>query len=129
MEDNKALEAPSNAAQLWKIRHSASHVMATAVLQIFPDARLAIGPPIDNGFYYDFELPRPLTPDDLEEIEAAVLRDLRRSPPTVGIAADGAVHRTLGWRAYMRSCELRERISHHHRTRICDGTRRPAFGL
>ncbi len=70
MEDNKALEAPSNAAQLWKIRHSASHVMATAVLEMFPDARLAIGPPIDNGFYYDFELPRPLTPDDLEEIEA-----------------------------------------------------------
>lgn len=66
---------------------------------------------------------------DLAGIEAGVLRYLRHSPPTVGIAADGAVHRTLGWRAYMRSCELRERINHHHRTRICDGTRRPAFGL
>ena len=55
--------------QLYKIRHSAAHVMAQAVLQIFPDAGIAIGPPIDDGFYYDFDLPRALTPDDLAEIE------------------------------------------------------------
>ncbi len=51
------------------IRHSASHVMAAAVLQMFPDARIAIGPSIENGFYYDFELPRPLKKDDFPEIE------------------------------------------------------------
>ena len=51
------------------IRHSASHVMAAAVLQMFPDAKIAIGPSIENGFYYDFELPRPLKKDDFPEIE------------------------------------------------------------
>ncbi|HEX9017194.1 MAG TPA: threonine--tRNA ligase, partial [Chloroflexota bacterium] len=51
------------------MRHSASHVMAEAVQHIFPDARYGVGPAIENGFYYDMELPRPLTPDDLEKIE------------------------------------------------------------
>ncbi len=55
---------------LHRLRHSASHVMAHAVLEKFPDAKFAIGPPIENGFYYDFDLPRPLTPEDLEAIEA-----------------------------------------------------------
>jgi len=50
------------------LRHSASHVMAEAVLKLFPDAKLGIGPAIENGFYYDFDLPRPLTPEDLEVI-------------------------------------------------------------
>jgi threonyl-tRNA synthetase len=51
------------------MRHSASHVLAEAVLSIFPDAKFAIGPAIEDGFYYDFELPRPLTPEDLPVIE------------------------------------------------------------
>ena len=51
------------------MRHSASHVMAEAVLSIFPDAKFAIGPAIEDGFYYDFDLPRPLTPEDLPVIE------------------------------------------------------------
>jgi len=58
--------------QLYLIRHSTSHVMAQAVLEKFPEAKIAIGPPIENGFYYDFDLPRPLTPDDLVEIEACM---------------------------------------------------------
>jgi threonyl-tRNA synthetase len=55
---------------LHRLRHSVSHVMAQAVLEEFPEGKIAIGPPIENGFYYDFDLPRPLTPEDLEEIEA-----------------------------------------------------------
>src|SRR5215212_5303165 len=51
------------------MRHSAAHVMAEAVLELFPTAKLGIGPAIADGFYYDFDLPRPLTPDDLEAIE------------------------------------------------------------
>ena len=51
------------------MRHSAAHVMAEAVLDLFPGAKLGIGPAIADGFYYDFELPRPLTPDDLATIE------------------------------------------------------------
>ena len=55
--------------ELARMRHSAAHLMAEAVLEVFPDAKLGIGPAIENGFYYDFDLPRPLTPDDLKEIE------------------------------------------------------------
>jgi threonyl-tRNA synthetase len=55
---------------LHRLRHSVSHVMAQAVLEKFPEGNVAIGPPIENGFYYDFDLPRSLTPEDLEEIEA-----------------------------------------------------------
>jgi threonyl-tRNA synthetase len=54
---------------LHRLRHSASHVMAQAVLEKFPEGKVAIGPPIESGFYYDFDLPRSLTPEDLEEIE------------------------------------------------------------
>ena len=56
-------------SDLYKIRHSAAHVMAQAVLEMFPEGKIAIGPPIEDGFYYDFDLPRPLTPEDLEAIE------------------------------------------------------------
>ncbi len=52
------------------LRHSTSHIMAEAVLHLFPGAKFAIGPAIEDGFYYDFDLPRPLTPEDLEVIEA-----------------------------------------------------------
>jgi threonyl-tRNA synthetase len=54
---------------LYKIRHSAAHVMAQAVLEMFPDGKISIGPPVENGFYYDFDLPRNLTPEDLQAIE------------------------------------------------------------
>ena len=54
------------------IRHSASHIMAEAVMSLFPGVKLGIGPSIDDGFYYDFELPRALTPEDLPHIEDAM---------------------------------------------------------
>jgi threonyl-tRNA synthetase len=58
-------------SHLYRVRHSAAHVMAQAVMEMFPgEAKIAIGPPIEDGFYYDFDLPRPLTPEDLEKIEA-----------------------------------------------------------
>jgi len=56
------------------MRHSCSHLMAMAVLQMFPKAKLAIGPAIENGFYYDFELDRPLTPMDLKKLEKNMFR-------------------------------------------------------
>ncbi|TVR04398.1 MAG: threonine--tRNA ligase [Deltaproteobacteria bacterium] len=75
MSEESAAPAPlSHAERLWRIRHSCAHVMAQAVQEIFPEAKLAIGPPISDGFYYDFDLPRPLTPDDLEEIEERMKR-------------------------------------------------------
>ena len=56
-------------SNLYKVRHSSAHVMAQAVIEMFPDGKVAIGPPIDDGFYYDFDLPRALTPEDLEILE------------------------------------------------------------
>jgi threonyl-tRNA synthetase len=52
------------------LRHSTAHVLATAVRELFPDAKIGFGPAIEDGFYYDFEVPRPFTPEDLEQIEA-----------------------------------------------------------
>ena len=54
---------------LYKVRHSAAHIMAQAVVEMFPEAKYTIGPPVENGFYYDFDLPRNLTPEDLQQIE------------------------------------------------------------
>ena len=68
---------------LRKMRHSAAHVMAEAVLGIFPEAKLAIGPPIADGFYYDFDLPRPLTPDDFPEIERRMQERIAAKSPFV----------------------------------------------
>jgi len=63
-------EQPSAEEKLEMMRHSTSHVMAGAVQSIFPGAKFGIGPAIKDGFYYDFDLPRPLIPDDLPVIEA-----------------------------------------------------------
>ncbi len=67
--------------ELYKRRHSLAHVMAEAVLQIFPTAQIAIGPPVEDGFYYDFELPRSLTPEDLPLIEEKMREILASGAP------------------------------------------------
>ena len=69
--------------RLERLRHSASLVMAEAVLAMFPDAKLAIGPPIDTGLYYDFDLPRPLTMEDLQVIEERMRESIARDHPFV----------------------------------------------
>src|SRR5437870_8979108 len=51
------------------LRHSSAHVLATAVRQLFPHAKIGFGPPIEDGFYYDFDIGRPFTPEDLQQIE------------------------------------------------------------
>jgi threonyl-tRNA synthetase len=60
--------------ELATMRHSAAHLMAEAVQELIPEVKFAIGPAIENGFYYDMDLPRPLTPDDLASIEESMLR-------------------------------------------------------
>jgi threonyl-tRNA synthetase len=72
------------AEQLRRQRHSAAHVLAEAVLELFPDAKYAIGPPIENGFYYDFDLPRTLTPDDLVTLEQRMRETIERDVPIEG---------------------------------------------
>jgi threonyl-tRNA synthetase len=66
-----------------KLRHSAAHVMAEAVLELFPGAKFGIGPAIDNGFYYDFDLPRALTPEDLAQISEGIKASIQAKKPFV----------------------------------------------
>jgi threonyl-tRNA synthetase len=73
----------AHAYELARMRHSAAHLMAEAVLELFPDAKFGIGPAIEHGFYYDFDLPRPLTPDDLEEIERRMAANREKQEPFV----------------------------------------------
>src|SRR3972149_3341156 len=69
--------------KLETMRHSASHVMAEAVQSMFPEAKFGIGPAIEDGFYYDFELPRNLTPEDLPLIEAKMKEIIRAKSPFI----------------------------------------------
>src|SRR5690242_13663848 len=61
---------------LYVLRHSAAHLLAEAVLRLHPGTRIAIGPPIEGGFYYDFEFPEPIAEEDLEAIEAEMRREV-----------------------------------------------------
>lgn len=70
MSDRKTLEERQQMTELERLRHSCAHVMATAILRIWPDAQFAYGPPIENGFYYDFDMKHRITPEDFEKIEA-----------------------------------------------------------
>src|SRR3972149_1195880 len=70
-----------NEDRLYRMRHSCAHVMAEAVLELFPGAKFAIGPPIEHGFYYDLDLPRPLAPEDLGVIEERMHRSIDANYP------------------------------------------------
>ena len=61
------------------LRHSTAHVMAQAVQQLWPEAKLGIGPPIDNGFYYDFDVETPFVPEDLVKIESAMRKIIKEN--------------------------------------------------
>ena len=70
-------------SQLYRIRHSAAHVMAEAVLEFYPQTKYTIGPPVENGFYYDFDLPQPITLEDLEKIEKRMRQIIAGGHPFV----------------------------------------------
>jgi threonyl-tRNA synthetase len=70
------------------LRHSAAHVLATAVRELFPGAGIGFGPPIEDGFYYDFEVPRPFTPEDLERIESRMSQVAKADYPFVREVVD-----------------------------------------
>src|SRR4029450_6757851 len=91
-DDGDLLDAPERgsatelmdhgaAGELGPMRHSAAHVLAEAVLDLFPGTKLGIGPVIEDGFYYDFLLPRPLTPDDLPRIEERMRGSIEADHP------------------------------------------------
>ena len=76
----------------WTFRHTASHIMAQAVKRLYPNAKLAIGPAVDDGFYYDFDIDEKFTPDDLKKIEAEIERLEARSEELDVLLADEAVY-------------------------------------
>src|SRR5437773_4272524 len=67
--------------ELERIRHSCAHVMATAILRLWPDAQFASGPPVETGFYYDVELSHRISPEDFEKIEAEMKKEIKANHP------------------------------------------------
>lgn len=101
LQDNVELEIVTFDSDEGKevYRHTASHVMAQAVKRLFPEAKLAIGPAIEDGFYYDFDSPRPFVPDDLEKIEAEMQKIIDADLPIKRseIAKNEAIERFKKW--------------------------------
>jgi threonyl-tRNA synthetase len=82
-------------SELARMRHSCAHVMADAVTQLYPGAKLSIGPSIENGFYYDFDLPKPISTDDLPAIEARMREIVAQKAPFVRSEVSAAEARKL----------------------------------
>src|SRR6059058_4449634 len=80
-EDRKTLEQRATMTDIERLRHSASHVLATAILKIWPEAQFAAGPPVENGFYYDVDLPHRISPEDFENIEAEMKKEIKANHP------------------------------------------------
>jgi len=75
--ERKTLDDRAKMTELERIRHSCAHVMATAILRLWPDAQFAYGPPVENGFYYDLECSHRISPEDFEKIEAEMKKEIK----------------------------------------------------
>src|SRR5256714_5536216 len=80
-DKRKTLEQRAQMTDLEQLRHSASHVLATAILKIWPEVQFAAGPPVENGFYYDVDLSHRISPDDFEKIEAEMKKEIKANHP------------------------------------------------
>jgi threonyl-tRNA synthetase len=79
--ERKSPDQRARMSDLERLRHSCAHVMATAILRLWPDAQFAYGPPVDNGFYYDLECSHRITPEDFPKIEQEMLKEIRADHP------------------------------------------------
>ena len=73
----KSLEQRAQMTELERLRHSCAHVMAMAILRLWPEAQFAYGPPVENGFYYDVELDHRIAPEDFPAIEAEMKKEIK----------------------------------------------------
>ena len=80
-EERKTPEQRAQMSDIERLRHSAAHVLATAILKIWPEAQFAAGPPVENGFYYDIELPHRISPEDFEKIEVEMKKEIKANHP------------------------------------------------
>jgi threonyl-tRNA synthetase len=101
---------------LYRLRHSAAHVLATAVVDLFPEVKVAGGPPVDDGFYYDFAKPTPFTPEDLERIEAR-MREVVAADQPFEYAEIGREEARAHWQ------KLGEKYKLHFLSMIPEGAR------
>src|SRR5213592_3358997 len=79
--ERKTLDDRAKMTELERIRHSTAHVLATAILRIWPDAQFAAGPPVENGFYYDVELSHRISPEDFPRIEEEMKKEIKANHP------------------------------------------------
>jgi threonyl-tRNA synthetase len=79
--ERKTLDERNKMTELERIRHSCAHVMATAILRLWPDAQFAAGPPVENGFYYDVDLKHRITPEDFSKIEEEMKKEIKANHP------------------------------------------------
>jgi threonyl-tRNA synthetase len=80
-EERKTPEMRAQMTDIERLRHSTAHVLATAILEIWPEAQFAAGPPVENGFYYDVDLPHRISPEDFEKIEAEMKNEIKANHP------------------------------------------------
>jgi threonyl-tRNA synthetase len=80
-EDRKTPEQRATMTDIERLRHSTAHVLATAILKLWPEAQFAAGPPVENGFYYDVDLPHRISPEDFEKIEAEMKKEIKANHP------------------------------------------------
>src|SRR4029077_14607113 len=79
--ERKTLDERNKMTDLERLRHSCAHVMATAILRLWPDAQFAYGPPVENVFYYDVDLAHRISPEDFEKIEAEMKKEIKANHP------------------------------------------------
>ena len=102
--ERKTLDDRAKMTELERIRHSSAHVLATAILRLWPDAQFAYGPPVENGFYYDLECSHRISPDDFEKIEAEMKKEIKRTIPSRNSRSPAnrpsPMPRVAGWAAW-----------------------------
>src|SRR6266496_4818107 len=80
-KERKTPDDRAKLTELERIRHSCAHVLATAILRLWPDAQFAAGPPVENGFYYDVELSHRISPEDFPKIEEEMKKEIKANHP------------------------------------------------
>src|SRR3954452_20991683 len=99
-EERKTLEQRAQMTEVERLRHSTAHVLATAILKLWPEAQFAAGPPVENGFYYDVDLPHRISPEDFEKIEAEMKKEIKanHSFERIEISRDEALRKAKAGR-------------------------------
>src|SRR6266581_6224716 len=86
--ERKTPDDRNKMTELERIRHSCAHVMATAILRLWPESQFAAGPPVENGFYYDVDLPHRISPEDFPKIEEEMKKEIKANHPFEKVVVD-----------------------------------------